>query len=86
MSLLSQLWYGEVQPARALEEDGADIRHLSELIQKNRALLEQGLTDEQKQRLARCVECVEEQRFLITEEAFRRGVSLGLRLAVEALI
>ena len=56
MSLLSQLWCGEVQPARSLENSSAEICHLSELICKNREQLEAGLTDEQKERLARCME------------------------------
>ena len=86
MSLLSQLWCGEVQPACSLENSSAEICHLSELICKNREQLEAGLTDEQKKRLARCMECADEYRFLVAEEAFCRGVSLGLRLAAEALI
>lgn len=86
MELLSQLWCGDVQPAHSFEESSAELRHLRELAQKNRKLLEESLTEAQKERLARCIECAEEQRFLSSEEAFCRGVRFGIRLAAEALI
>lgn len=84
--IMESLWNGNLTPARDCGENNFEIAHLTELIEKNRADLEEKLNSQEKEALTKYAECVQEYIGLITMQAFSDGFCLASKLLTVALV
>ena len=84
MTLLEDLWYGNVNPHEAILTENRRYKHLLSLMGRNRDELAETLTDKQQETLEKYDEAMNEMHSLAEVEAFSCGFRLGVRLVVEA--
>ena len=84
MTLLENLWYGNVDPHEAILTDSKRYKNLLSLMARNRDELSETLTDKQSEALEKYDEAVNEMHFLAEVEAFSYGFRLGVQLMIEA--
>lgn len=84
MTLLEDLWYGNVNPHEAILTDSKRYKHLLSLMARNRDELSKTLTDKQLETLEKYDEPMNEMHSLAEVEAFSYGFRLGIRLMIEA--
>ena len=84
MTLLENLWYGNVDPHEAILTDSKRYKHLLSLMGRNRDELNETLTDKQSETLEKYDEAVNEMHSLSEVEAFSYGFRLGVRIMIEA--
>ena len=83
MTLLEDLWYGNLNPHEAILTENRQYKHLLSLMGRNRDELSETLTDKQLETLEKYDEAVNEMHSLAEEAAFHCGFSLGVRLMIE---
>ena len=83
--ILEEFWHGNINPQEQSTEHNPDVKHLINLMGKNRDSLSDTLTDEQKETLAKYDDCVNEMYSIIEREIFAYGFRLGGRLMLETL-
>ena len=83
--LLEDFWYGNINPQEQSTENNPEIKHLLNLIGRNRDSLSDTLTDEQKETLAKYDDCVNEMYGIIEREIFAYDFRLGGQLMLETL-
>ena len=86
MTLLEDLWYGNVNPHEAILTENRQYKHLLSLMARNRDELSETLTDKQLETLEKYDEAMNEMHSLAEVEAFSYGFRIGVRLMIEALI
>ena len=84
MTVLEDLWYGNVNPHEAILTENRRYKHLLSLMGRNRDELSETLTDKQLETLERYDEAMNEMHFLAEVEAFSCGFWLAVRLMSEA--
>ena len=84
MTLLEDLWYGNVNPHEAIPTENRRYKHLLSLMGRNRDELSETLTDKQMETLEKYDEAMNELHSLAEVEAFSYGFRLGVRLTIEA--
>ena len=84
MTLLEDLWYGNVNPHEAILTENRRYKHLLSLMGRNRDELSETLTDKQLEPLEKYDEALNEMHSLTEVEAFSYGFRLGIRLMIEA--
>ena len=82
MTLLEDLWYGNIDPHETILTDSKRYKHLLSLMAKNRDELNETLTDKQSETLEKYDETINEMHSLAELEAFRYGLELGLKLMI----
>ena len=82
MKILEELWNGNVEPAECTTPLKAYDK-LLELTCRNEEKLQASLTDEQKDRFDRYLECVQEQQAMTECMVFQSGFKLGARIMLE---
>ncbi len=82
---VAQLWNGALTPITHFGKSVPEIKHLEELICKNREKLEHILLATQKETLEKWEDCTDEYIGLICEQAFCDGFALGTKIVTEAL-
>jgi hypothetical protein len=83
MTLLEDLWYGNVNPHEAILTENGRYKHLLSLMGRNRDEFSETLTDKQLETLEKYDEAMNEMHSLAEVEAFSYGFRLGVRLMVE---
>ena len=83
MTLLENLWYGNVDPHEAILTDSKRYKHLLFLMGRNRDELNETLTEKQSETLEKYDEAVNEMHSLAEVEAFSYGFRLGVRIMIE---
>ena len=86
MTLLEDLWYGNVNPHEAILTENRRYKHLLPLMGRNRDELSETLTEKQLETLEKYDEAMNEMHSLAEVEAFSYGFRIGVRLMIEALI
>ena len=86
MTLLEDLWYGNVNPHEAILTENRRYKHLLSLMGRNRDELSETLNDKQQETLEKYDEAMNEMHSLAEVEAFSYGFRIGVRLMIEALI
>lgn len=86
MTVLEELWYGNINPHETFLNGNCRFKHLLSLMGKNRDNLSDTLTEQQKETLAKYDDAVNEMHFLAEESAFQYGFSLGVRLMMECFM
>ena len=83
--LLDDFWYGNINPQEQSTENNPEIKHLLNLMGKNRDDLSDTLTEQQKETLAKYDDCVNEMYGIIEREIFAYAFRLGGQLMLETL-
>ena len=85
MTILEDLWYGNINPHETFLIQNRQFKHLLSLMGKNRDKLSDTLTDQQNATLANYDDAINEMHSLTEQAAFRYGFSLGVRLMTESV-
>ena len=84
MTLLEDLWYGNVNPHEAILTENRQYKHLLSLMARNRDELSETLTDKQLETLEKYDDAMNEMNSVAEVEAFSYGFRIGVRLMIEA--
>ena len=85
MTVLEDLWYGNINPHETYLNGNCRFKHLLSLMGKNRDNLSDTFTEQQKEILAKYDDAVNEMHSLAEVEAFSYGFRLGVRLMMESV-
>ena len=85
MTLLEDLWYGNIDPHEAILTGSKRYKHLLSLMARNRDELNETLTDKQSEVLEKYDSAVNEMHSLAEVEAFSYGFHLGIRIMIEVV-
>lgn len=85
MTILEDLWYGNINPHETFLSQNRQFKHLLSLIGKNRDKLSVTLTEQQKEILEKYDEMINEIYTFTEQAAFQYGFSLGVRLMMESI-
>ena len=85
MNMIDELWFGEIEPVKTIEQGNEEIKELEGLIQRNREELRKQLTKDANERFEKYVDCLEEYLSIVSKSAFSEGFKLGMQLVVEVL-
>ena len=85
MTVLEDLWYGNINPHETFLNGNCRFKHLLFLMGRNRDNLNDTLTEQQKEALAKYDDAINEMHSLAEEAAFHCGFSLGVRLVMECI-
>ena len=86
MSILDELWYGNINPQEQSKDNNRAIRELLNLMGRNRDQLQATLTPEQQVILEKYDDCVNEMYGLIEAAVFAYAFRLGGRLMLATLL
>ena len=86
MSILEELWYGNIDPMEAIGSGGSKYKELMGLMAKNREKIAEKLNEEMQEVLETYDDNIREMDAIAEKEAFIYGFRLGMRLATESLI
>ena len=84
MKTILALWEGKLEPGRHCGT-GKEMREVELLIERNRSKLKESLSERDQSILDKYDSCMEEQLFIVAEQAFYKGYCLGTQLTAEAL-
>ena len=85
MTVLEELWYGNIDPYETVPNNDQSFKNLLTLMGRSRDKLSNTLTEQQKEALAKYDDAVNELHSLAELSAFRYGLSLGVRLMMESV-
>ena len=85
MTVLEDLWYGNIDPSETFLNDNRHFKKLLSLMGKNRDKLADTLTEQQKEMLEKHDDTVNEMHSLTEQSEFQYGFSLGVRLMIECI-
>ena len=83
-SVIQELWYGSIIPQNDCRPQNDQIKHLSDLIVKNRNELIFSLNEEQSKLFDKLDACLGEYVTAHEEAIFSYAFKLGMRMAAEA--
>ena len=86
MSILEELWYGNIDPMESIGCGGSYYKELMALMAKNREKIAEKLDEEIREVLETYDDNIREMDSIAEKEAFIYGFRLGMRLATEALV
>ena len=85
MSILEELWYGNIDPIEAVGSGGSYYKELMGLMAKNREKIAEKLTEDMQEVLETYDDNIREMDSIAEKEAFIYGFRLGMQLAAESL-
>ena len=83
MTILENLWHGNIRPVEEFVEDNMEYKNLLRLVAKNREKLEVTLSSEQAELFENFYTAVNEINATAEVQAFAYGFRLGVRLMTE---
>ena len=86
MTVLEDLWYGNIDPHEAILTGCKRYKHLLSLMARNRDELNETLTEKQSETLEKYDAAVNEMHSFSEVEAFSYGFRLGVRFMIEAVV
>ena len=86
MSILEELWYGNIDPIEAIGSGGSYYKELMGLMARNREKITDKLGEDMQEVLETYDENIREMDAISEKAAFIYGFRLGMRLAAESLI
>ncbi len=84
-SIISELWYVNLEPIDYLGKFNQEIKELENLMNKNLSNLENTIDKSLLEILGRYTECINEYIIVISEQAFCDGFSIGASIFSEAI-
>ncbi|MBR5923073.1 MAG: hypothetical protein IKZ59_04690 [Clostridia bacterium] len=85
MTVLEDLWYGNIRPIETFIDGNMEYKGLLRLVSKNREALESKLSPKQPELLEKYNLSVNELNTTSETAAFQYGFSLGVRLMMESI-
>ncbi len=85
MSIIEELWHGNINPQEDSIENTAEMRQLTEYISWHRKAVEETMNDEQKETFEKYIDCRNEYESLYQAAVFTYAFKLGAKLTAEAL-
>ena len=85
MSILEELWYGNIEPAEYDASPSKEYKELLHLISRNEEKLQATMTDEQKELFEKYTDCVREHQTNTDCLIFQNGFKLGARMMLEVM-
>ena len=85
MSILEELWYGNIEPAEYDASPSKEYKELLHLISRNEEKLQATMTDEQKELFEKYTDCVRENQVITDCLIFQTGFKLGARMMLEVM-
>ena len=82
MSILQDLWYGNINPSEDKEVSDEE-KELVELMARHQEYLISKLKDKELNAFKKYVECVDEYTYMVECQAFEIGFKLAVRLLTE---
>ena len=86
MTVLEDLWYGNIIPWEKFVKDNAELKSLLSLAGKNYDKLTADFTEKQKEMLEKYKDTLCEMNSFTEQAAFKYGFSLGVRLMMESMM
>jgi hypothetical protein len=86
MTLLEDLWYGNINPHETILKGNKQFKNLLSLMGRNRNKLNDTLANQQKELLEKYDDVINEMHSLAEVESFTCGFSLGIRLMMESVL
>ena len=83
MTVMEELWYGNIYPQGTILHENLQFKHLLSLMGRNRDKLAGSFTEQQKELLEKYDDVIIEMHSLAEQAAFQYGVSFGIRLMME---
>ena len=85
MTILEDLWYGNVRPTERSIVRGSKLDNLMKLICQNEDDLMGGLTEKQKESFEKFKDCQSEITDCLETEAFISGFTIATKFMVEVM-
>ena len=85
VTILEDLWYGNVRPTERSIVRGSRLDNLMKLICQNEDDLMSGFTDKQKESFEKFKDCQSEITDYLETEAFAQGFTIAVKLMVEVM-
>ncbi len=85
MSIIEDLWYGNISPCERDIKRSSDYADALDRIVQLETELHARLNDEEKELLERFVDCSNEMCCISEREMFVRGFTLGIKLIIEVM-
>lgn len=85
MSIIEDLWYGNIAPWEREIKRSSEYSDVLERIVQIEADLHARLNDEEKESLEKFVNCTNEMCCISEREMFVRGFTLGIKLILEVM-
>ena len=82
MSMLKELWYGNINPSEDKEVSDEE-KKLVELMARHQEYLTSTLKDKELEEFKKYIECVDEYTLMVECQAFEIGFKLAARLLSE---
>lgn len=82
MSILQELWYGNINPSEDKEVSDEE-KKLVELMARHQEYLTSTLKDKELEEFKKYIECCDEYTSLVESQAFEIGFKLAVRLITE---
>lgn len=82
MSMLKELWYGNINPS-VDKEISDEEKELVELMERHQAYLTSTLKDKELEEFKKYIECCDKYTSLVECQAFEIGFKLAVRLMNE---
>ena len=84
MTILENLWYGNIRPVEEFVDGNMEYKSLLRIVSKNRENFEETLSPEQAELFEKFYTAVNEMNSTAEVEAFSCGFRLGVQLMTEA--
>ena len=85
MTILENLWYGNIRPVEEFVDGNMEYKSLLRIVDKNREKLEVTLSPEQAELFEKFYTAVNEMNSTAEIEAFSCGFRLGAQLMTESV-
>ncbi len=85
MSILEELWYGNLEPSEYSFSSSREYKELLHLVSRNEEKLLSTMTQEQKELFSRYSDCVREFQSLAELLLFQSSFKLGAKLMAEMM-
>ena len=85
MTILENLWYGNIRPVEEFVDGNAEYRNLLRLVGNNREKLEATLSPEQAELFEKFYTAVNEMNSISETTAFKYGFCLAIELFSESI-
>ena len=85
MTILEDLWYGNVRPTEKSIKRGGRLDNLMKLLCQNEDDLMSGLSEKQKESFDKFKDCQSEITDFLETEAFTQGFTIAVKLMVEVM-
>ena len=86
MSIIDELWYGNISPCERDFKKGSKYSELLGYIVRHEEDLQKRLNEEEKEIFEKFTEFTNEMYSIAEREAFVRGFTLGAKIIIEVMI